>query len=185
MQRIFNVDKWSELSEGRGLVLRGAPGRLLRLHVNAPSEARLFLTGDDGETRFLALVKGRDQVECYTPSGEVVLSADGGEVWIYTADGETEHHVEPAPEIFTKIVERRRRSPELDHIVAQMTANMNRRLEQQARELEQLFVNREKARSALGPAQGVPGGPGSVPGQADQPESSGASAAEAVGGRDG
>ncbi|AXH75493.1 MAG: hypothetical protein [Microviridae sp.] len=146
MQRIFNYDKWTSISEGGGLKFGNTRPRKVRLEVNAPDSVALSVADADGVSYFLALVAGRDTVEFYS-RGSFTLVADGA-CWVYTADGDDISAVVDAPVSFTKIATRRSRNPELERIAFEMSRNMNRRLEQQADELSKLFAISEAARSA-------------------------------------
>lgn len=172
MQRIFNTNKWTTLAEGQGFTFSSSRPRTVRLEVNAPQEVRLYVSdGDQGEIEFLALVKGRDTVEFVT-SGQMALHAEGGDVMIYTADGDDVSSIVEAPVIFTKIVERRRRSPEVEYMIAAMNANVNRRLEQQAHELERSFTRRMAAVAAQSSSPGPARGSYETPEQAGRGEPS-------------
>lgn len=158
VQRLFNIDKWTTLVEGEAYLLpTDEEGKLrrVRLEVNAPDPVRLFLIEPDQESvRFLARVDGRDCVE-FVASGTLRLVVEGGPIGIYTVDGDDISFEVAAPVIFTKIMERRRRNPDLEYIAAKMNANMERRLAQQADDLRRLLANRETARAALEAASGV------------------------------
>lgn len=148
MQRIFNVDKWATLEVGKSIGFPSHRPRVVRLETNSRDEVALYLATDDDEIRFLALVKGRETVEFVSP-GKFALLCEGGSVNLYTADGDDISFVNLAPVIFTKIAERRKRSPELEYIAAMMQANLNRRMEQQRNELEALFERRERERAGF------------------------------------
>lgn len=152
MQKMYNLNKWSRLDEGSGMQFHNERPRVVRLDVNSPDRAVLYVLqrGEDGETglEFLARVEGRDVVE-FVSSGPFELTCEGGPVAVYTIDGEDISFRELAPVIFTKIVERRKRSPELEYIAAMMSKNMERRLAQQANEFRGLFERSEAARAKV------------------------------------
>lgn len=177
MQRMFNLDKWERLKEGEGLEFSNPRPRNVRLEVNAPVRTALYVVDPEGEVHFLALVEGRDTVE-WGSSGAFQLTVEGADVMVYTADGADIAQRVIAPVIFTKIAERRRRNPELEYIAHQMQLNMERRLEQQAGELEQLFIRR----AALAAAQSVPVASGPEPTTTDGAGSPDPSATTANGG---
>lgn len=163
MQRLFNLNKWVELEEGAGVSFPSTKPRLVRLEVNAPGVSFLYVSQDQDpydqaekpEPVFLARVEGRDTLEWHT-SGGFSLIAEGGPCNVYTVDGDDVSFVNLSPTVFTRIAERRKRSPELEYIAAMMQRNMERRLDQQAAELRTLFERREAAREAQQQAQGVP-----------------------------
>lgn len=152
MQKIYDLKTWIELPESQRLEFSSDRPRTVRFEVNAPKEAALYVAGDDGELRFLALVKGRDTIE-FSADGAFSLMAEGDQlqaVWIKTADGDDVSVEHDAPDNFTKIVERRRRNPELELLVAKAMANQERRLAQQEAEIRAL---REASRNG-GPVSG-------------------------------
>lgn len=155
MKRMFNLDKWTLLPEGKAMSFDLDRPRLVRIDVNPTGPVNLYvLTGDD--TRFLARVVERDVLE-FTVDGAFGLVADGDPVAIYTVDGQSWNFVDPAPEVFTRIHERRARNPELELIVAKMQQNMERRLAQQFDDVTAASERRERAR-ALSSASGGSGG---------------------------
>lgn len=170
MQRIFNVTAWTVIEPGQVLEYPLERARLVRLEVNASEDANLFLLDAGGEAYHLARVRGRDTIEFVSP-GPFSLSAADGAISVYTVDGTSGHRTVEAPQSFTTIVERRRRSPEIDAMMRVMNSNMERRLAQQADELAKQFERREREREArairaAGPEQGAGSSPAGVSGDA-------------------
>lgn len=163
MQRLFNLEQWKCLSEGTQVDFRNPRPRTVRLELNSPGEAALYLIDGEGETFFLALVKGRDVVEFSAP-GAFSLTVEGSDVYVLTVDGDDVSFIVVAPRIFTKIMERRRRNPELEYVTAMMQRNVERRLEQQSRELQQLFARRLEAAEQVSATRRLPSGSGGEPG---------------------
>lgn len=155
-QRIFDVLKWTCVEEDAVLPFPDDRPRPVRLDVNAPAAAELYYVSEDGEVRFLATVDGRDTVE-FTTAGRFSLAVRGNECWIYTVDGKDTATETIDPVIFTKIVERRRRSPELVKMELAMYANMNKRMEVMEREIHRGILRRERAVEALAAAQALAG----------------------------
>lgn len=145
MQKIYNVENWVVIEPGQVLEYPADRPRLVRLEVNAAAESQLYMLNASNEAFFLALVKGRDTIE-FVSSGKFSLSVAENACSVYTVDGSNISHTVEAPVSFTRIVERRRRNPELEIIAAQMAANMNRIIEQQANEREAEYARRERAR---------------------------------------
>lgn len=142
MQKMFNLTKWRGIEEGEVITFADTRPRTVRLEVNAPTEVQLFIGSGDADMDFLALVKGRDVIE-FSAEGAFSLTVDGGMCNIYTADGDdiSVHAVDPVS--FTRIVERRQRNPELEHMMMVMQINVEKRLAQQAEDF-QLRLNRER-----------------------------------------
>lgn len=196
MQRMYNFDKWMNLGDGQGLRFAGNRPRQVRLEVNAPQETRLYVEDDDetGVCNFLALVKGRDTIE-WSASGAFILRADGGDVSVYTADGADISLELEAPVSFTKIVERRKRNPELEQVLAVLNRTMEERIAQATREIERRQSYRESGRMARGlppgtvvhADQGVPGNgePGTGAGGETGASASGGAPGAPGGGREG
>lgn len=152
MQRVFNLDKWQEIPEGKAIRFNAEQPRVVRIDVNAPDAVRLYLINAANEPHFLARVQGRDVIEFFS-SGAFSLASDG-QCYIYSVDGDVWTYNDPAPEIFTRIRERRGRNPELEYIVARMQQNMERRLAQQSHEIAAALERRQAAREAQSqPAQ--------------------------------
>lgn len=181
VQRLFNIEKWINVGEGQSWSLAGDKVRVIRVEVNAPDRVRLFVIDETDDVRFLATVLGRDTIE-FVAASTVRLFVEGGSIDIYSVDGDDPSFTVAAPKIFTKIMERRRRNPELEAIALQMNANMERRLAQQADDLRRLVINRENARAALETARGVPERAGTQQLPDDQPGTSDPPSSGAVGG---
>ena len=145
MQRLFNIDKWFVLEAGKALNFENPLARRVRLDVNAPGSAQLFYVTGNGEVTFLANVSGRDVVEFASHGGDFAIQCEGNDVWLYTIDGEDTSFANPGAVVFTKIVERRARNPELELMQHMMKRNLDMRMEAQRSELEQLWARREAA----------------------------------------
>lgn len=148
MQRLFNIDKWFVLESGKALNFENPLARRVRLDVNAPGPAQLFYVTGNGEITFLASVHGRDVIEFASHGGDFAIQCEGNDVWLYTIDGEDTSFSNPGAVVFTKIVERRARNPELELMQHMMNRNLELRMEAQRRELEQLWHRREAAAAA-------------------------------------
>jgi hypothetical protein len=144
MQRMFNLSKWTKISEGETVEFPSTRNRRVRVEVNSPAVSRIWTVNDDGDLTFLARINGRDSIEFFAV-GQLRFHIEGGEVWIYTSDGEDISAVIPDAQSFTRVMERRQRNPQLEYIAAQMEANMNRRMEKQADEIAALYARREAA----------------------------------------
>lgn len=172
MQRLFNLNKWTLLLEGQQISYANKRPRTVRLLVNAPSKVQLTAITADGEPQFLALVEGTDAIEFVT-DGQMGLTVEGGEVWIYTADSDDISLVAVDPVSFTKIMERRARNPEFERLMYLAQRNVERRFEEQAAQLEQLLsrrlaaVKREPAPSVVPASVGTQSSPDGGNGSSD------------------
>lgn len=155
VQRLFDLTKWTTVEDGQVYHLNGSKVREVRLEINAPDIARLWIEGDGGDRRFLALVEGRDAVE-FVARGPVGLSIEGGPIEVYTIDGEDVSVTAEESVSHTKVMERARRSPEFDRVAAELRFNMERRLARQADEIRALLAARGQAREVQPPASPVP-----------------------------
>lgn len=171
MQRMFNIDKWTQVPSGKALRFEGDRPRKVVLEVNAAGTSELVVFPENEQPRFLARVSGRDTVEFYV-RGRFALGAEGAACWVYTVDGDGQTFEACDPTSFAVIREKRERNYELELIAAKMAENMNRRLEQQADELARVFERRmAAARAAQRPVSGGAGGPGSEASGADDASS--------------
>lgn len=181
MQRLFNVERWSLIKEGEAINFGNTVPRRVRIDVNAPEPVKLYYNDPDGNLLFLARVHGRDILDfgCY---GEFALTAEGGDCWVYTVDGEDFSFVIPDAVVLTKIVERRARNPELELMQHMMNRNMEMRMEQQRAELERRY-EQLAARAAIG--AGKPADAGAPAGSGSQQEPAGDSGGAGDGGKAG
>lgn len=176
MQRLFNVDKWLHVEDGKAITFEKANSRRVRLDVNAPAPANLYYADGDGRITFLARVLGRDVIE-FASYGEFSITVDGSDVWVHTIDGEDISFAIPDAVVFTRIVERRQRNPELEMMNYMMNANFQRLLEGQRDELEVLWDRREAAIRAEAEKR-APAGAGSA--DTTQPAPAGAASGAGV-----
>lgn len=143
MQRILNMNAWRMLGDGEALAFTGENPRQVRLEVNAPDVARLYV-GIGNESMFLARVSGRDVIE-FSVDTKFDLIVMGGECAVYTADGQEWAVKSVDNQTFTRIVERRQRNPELELMMLQATRNMEKRAALQMEEMERRLKARINA----------------------------------------
>lgn len=154
MQRMFNLSKWRVVTEGEMIRFESSHPRTVRLEVNSPDRAKLLLHEEERDPCFLAVVNGRDAIE-FSADGTFEITVTGSDVYFYTAEGD-DWSVEPVDgRTFTRIVERRSRNPEMELMMHMAMTNMERRLDQQAAELERRF-ERRAATGHDGTARPVP-----------------------------
>lgn len=146
MIKLNDLKKWQYLGEGEVAHFAKDDPRTVRVDFNAPGGAILSIREKDAEQGFDVALKGRDVLE-FSVDGAFDVSVDDG-VWFYTADS-TDWTVEKVKhESFTRIVERRTRNPEMEHMIYMASLNMERRLAQQADELQRQFERRLARRDA-------------------------------------
>ncbi|MFU0507251.1 hypothetical protein [Pseudaminobacter sp. NGMCC 1.201702] len=155
-----SLARW-QMYSGDAVVLPGVDGeRRIRLHVNCEHETAFYRTwGEVGAVEQLIAVvpPGVETIE-FAAGGDVAWIAvprDGGQVWYQTADGEPTFVRVVDPVIFTKIANRRHRNPELEEMMYRMQQNMERRLAQQAGEIEAAFERRRLEEANGRPAETV------------------------------
>jgi len=127
MIKLDSLDRWMHLKKGEVLTLAGNAPRRIRLQVNSPKRSSLFIVNGDGELAFLAAPDGRDVVE-FAAGGDVRLTTDDDDVYVYTAENEPTYTIIPDAVIFTKIAERSARNPDLEHMMYLQQVNLDRRL---------------------------------------------------------
>lgn len=147
MQRIHNVDKWQRVEDQRAVNFGKSEARRVRLDVNAPDPVKLFYSDGEGEIMFLARVEGRDVLEFFT-TGAFAITVDGGDLWFFTVDGEDYSFSIPDAVILTRIAERRPRNPEFELMQYHANRNIEMRLQQMQRDLEEAWARREQAAPA-------------------------------------
>lgn len=150
MQKLDNLNKWSELTEKDVLSLPKETARTVKIYVNAPQETRLYYVTPGNKPAFLALVKGRDVV-VFNHKGPLEVSADAP-INVYTSENEV-IHVEGINPKLTKIMERAPRDPRFEAMAQQMMANVNRRMDQQRKEYEALLKRKDAENAAAKKAE--------------------------------
>lgn len=178
------VDRWKR-ADGNLLTFEGVGARRIRLHVNSPGVTLAWLVHGEGDLQFLGRVEGFQTIEFYA-AGTVNISLDGADVWWSSAEVEPTHVEVIDPVIFTKIANRRHRNPELEEMMFRMQQNMERRLAQQAGEIEAAFERRRREVEHGRPAEVIktdaPGAAASTGGtEVRPPEPDGAQSGEDAG----
>lgn len=180
--KLHSLDRWKTLERGEAIMFEKMSNdgeRRVRLHLNLAGRTTFYVEGPKGP-RFLCVAgPGLETVE-FAVSGKVAVMADeaAGEVQYQTAEGEPTFATVVDPVIFTKIANRRHRNPELEEVMYRMQLNMERRLAQQATEIEAAFERRRKEEENGRPAEIVvsdaPGAPAGAGGAEIQPSEPGA-----------
>lgn len=147
MQRIGQLTDWRYLEAGKMVEFNANRVRRVRLHVNAPDETKLYVVKPDGETAFLALVRGLDVVE-FVVGGSFAILAEGAGLNWFSQEGTNRHAVVPDPAVFTRIHERREKNYEVLLMERVMRQNMEKRMAKQMAEMERRLSEREAAANA-------------------------------------
>ncbi|MER9486827.1 hypothetical protein NKI50_12660 [Mesorhizobium sp. M0563] len=135
MIKLDSLSRWNRLEKGAVLTLPGDAERRIRLNVNSPGIARLFLVTGDGEPVFLAAPERRDVVE-FAHGGNVSITTEDNDVFVYTAENEPTFSIIENAEVFTQIAERAARNPDMEHLLYLQQINMERRFAQLANDME-------------------------------------------------
>lgn len=200
--KLNSLSRWSVLKNTDAIMFAGSDVAERRVRINFNLEGvTAFYIEQGGEERFLVTLQpGLETVE-FNAAGSFAVFAEAGSAAVHyqSADLEPTFAEIVDPVIFTRIANRRHRNPELEEIMYRMQANMERRLAQQAGELEAAFERRrmevENGRSSEIVRSDAPGaaasaGGGEVPAQGASGEKSGEapaspSAGEPAGGASG
>ena len=145
MQRIQNVKDWFRVEDGAAFNLSGVANRRVRLDVNVPFEARLWLSDGDGVDYFLGAVRGRDVIEFHAEFETCAVTVEGSDVYIQTVDGQDLSIAVPDAVSMTKLIERRPRNHEMELMMFHQNQNLERRLAAQRDELAAFWDRREAA----------------------------------------
>lgn len=155
-QRIHNLSKWRFLEEGHAMHYPGRAQRTVIVDVNCPDEVCFYIRQDaedvladpeiqtdeafgrrggreaaaaaaeaGGSLVFIAVCKGRDRLE-FAVDGPFDLVVEGGSAYVFSTDGQDIATRIVAPEIYTRIANRRQRNPHLEMIQYQMRLNQER-----------------------------------------------------------
>lgn len=155
--RLHSLDRWKTLERGQAIMFEKPSNnaeRRIRLHLNLAGQTTFYVETEEGP-RFLAVAgPGQETVE-FAVAGTVAVMADeaAGEVQYQTAEGEPTFAVVVDPVIFTRIATRRHRNPELEEMMYRMEMNMQRRLAQQAGEIEAALARRVREETHGRPAE--------------------------------
>ncbi len=183
--KLNSLSRWQVLAGDRAISFDGSDVAERRVRINFNCEAvTSFYVEQDGRERFLCtLPPGLETVEFNFAGSFRVFAEDGsGAVLYQSADLEPTFSEIVDPVIFTRIANRRHRNPELEEIMYRMQANIERRLAQQAHELEAAFERRRKELENGRPAEiVVSDAPGAVASVVGQPVSASGADGESAG----
>jgi len=146
MIKIGNPRHYQLIAEGELASFEGVKPRDVVMQVNAPKRVELHIVYG-GEPTFLATVEGRDTLQFWV-DGPFEITPDGGDVYVSTSDGAKIHLEDIGEATFTRIVERRRVSPEVALMERTMQINIRRMMEIQQTEMERRLAAHENNRSS-------------------------------------
>lgn len=136
MLKIGELARWHDLPKGDVMTLAGDRPRTIRLNVNSPGLARLYLVDKDGDIqRFLATADRLDVVQFFA-DGVVRIATPDADVAIYSAENEPTFSVIENAETFTKIANRAARNPDLEYLMHMQQVNLERRMAQLDRDMQ-------------------------------------------------
>lgn len=189
MQRIGDLNAWTEVREGVPLVLANSVKkgpRRIRLSVNSAGPLTLYVgkAGGDRPLQFLSVSTGLDVIEFWY-EGDVVITPDGNG-YVRTADGTPTHVAKTDHRTFTEIVDRRPRNHQLELMMYEMRKNQERMMAQVQAEAERRMEEIKNAGKPPAPAaaQDDQGGGSGKPAKAKPKPGGGGKPAEPAKGSD-
>lgn len=184
--KLNSLSRWSLLQQNHSINFESdtETERLVRLQLNLEAVTSFYIEDERGANFLCTMSQGVDTLEFYAGGSFRVFAEEGSAVVLYqSADLEPTFSEVIDPVIFTKIANRRHRNPELEEILYRSQMNLERRLEQQASEMDAAFARRiqemENGRSketvrsnapgsdssGYGTQQAAPGATGEKPGE--------------------
>lgn len=140
MQRIKRFNRYVSLQANKPLTLGCGKMRTVRMDFLAPEETKVFAKGGDGGAKawqFIAIVKGNETVEIGW-HGPLMIKAESP-VSIYSSEMEKTEITIENPEIFTRVLNRRKRNPEMERMMFEMQRNIENRVATQLGEIERRY----------------------------------------------
>jgi hypothetical protein len=154
--KLNNLDRWTRLPADKAIGFAGGADRRVRVHFNVDAPTALRTLQEDGEDRFLTVIPvGLSTLEFYYGGAFSVYPSDANEVWYQTAEDEPTFFENLDPVIFTKIMQRRARNPELERMFRLMRRNEDARFARLSSEMDARLQEAVAAASAA-PAPVVP-----------------------------
>ncbi len=175
--RLNSLSRWKDLEAGAAIMFDDPATeneRRIRLHFNLAAATPFYIEDANGP-RFLTVVPaGLETVEFGAVGSFAIFPQEGArEVQYQTAEDEPTYATVVDPVIFTKIANRRHRNPEMEEVMFRMQQNMERRLAQQADEIEQALERRRMEETHGRPAERIetnaPGAAANAGGKEQEP----------------
>lgn len=158
--RIINAQDWKCIAPGDWLEMPAEAARLVKIEVNCEAPTRIDYVddaSDKGAQRyFLGVVQGMEKLEVYAGPNAALDFTTEGEVWYFTTDGQVNAAEVPDEASFTKLLQRKSRSDQLELMMQLQQANYERLLAFQRAENEELEAELARAEQH----QGTTGGTG-------------------------
>lgn len=193
--KLNSLSRWLSLDNTKAILFSGTSDneRLIRIQFNLEAVTTFYVGKDQIDADLLCTIgPGQETVEFYAQGDFYVFAEkDAGMVKYQSADLEPTYSEVVDPVIFTKIANRRHRNPEMEEMMYRMQLNVERRLAQQAGELEAAFERRRKeeengrsAETVISNAPGASSGSGGseVPAQGAGAEETGEAGTGGAGG---
>lgn len=178
MIKLDSLSRWHNLKKGDVLTLYGDTFRRVRLNVNSPGLARLYIVNGDGEMSFLATTERRDVVE-FAHGGDICITTEDDDVSFYTAENEPTFTIIENAEVFTQIATRAARNPDLEHLMYLQEVNMQRRFAAMENAVNQKVIDAYEAGKQTIARSDAPGSAASEPlGSRPEPHGSDSSGGE-------
>lgn len=133
MYDLKELTRYVEVSD-KGVKFPHDEPRKIRLEVLSEQETALYVKDGKDKPFYIGTFRGFDIVQ-FNVRGPTVLVAGGPGVKVYTPEFQSEIIEIPEAVSFTRTMTRQQRNPELEKIQHQMTINMERRLQQVARDV--------------------------------------------------
>lgn len=148
--KVWNVSDWEPVTSETVLVLPAQPGRgdesrRIKIDINAAWPTVVWLMREGHDFFHLGTVSNVETIEFSVPGearicfSSALVGTDEVKAWIYTADGQKQSFDVPDAGTFTRPAGPRARNPELERMMWIMNENMERRLDQQRREMARMY----------------------------------------------
>lgn len=147
--------KWRQFTVGEIVSFSSSKPRILKIFFNAPEMGNVYMLENREHEHFLARIEGYCTFQMYIDR-PVDLVSDVKDLMIYSSELEFTHGVVEAPEIYTKIMVRRKRNHELEHLMFQMQQNTNARFALQQDQFDKVLKGIKDAAPVAPKAEAEP-----------------------------
>lgn len=162
--KLNSIARWLALDPKNGISFDGEQDaeRLFRIEFNCEAVTTFYVVQGKSERLLVTLQPGIETVEFYI-AGDFTIFSDGGEgaVLFWCADYEPAFVEVVDPEIFTQIMTRQKRNPELEEMLYRAQLNMERRFAAQEEEIAAMRARSEELENVVNAVKAKPAGNGS------------------------